>query len=120
MNRVYDSPMSESIRLIIVTCPDKETAVRLAKLSVGHRLAACAQILPGMESFYWWEGEMENANEVLLLLKSSKLQQELLEKLVKENHPYEVPEFLSLEIDHVNGKYRKWLEGELSHPLGSR
>ena len=65
-------------RLVYVTAPGMDEAQALARMAVERRLAACANILPGMRSLYWWQGRMESAEEVVLLLKTTEALEEVL------------------------------------------
>ena len=96
-------------RLVLVTAPDLKTARRLAKLALAARLVACANLVPKLESHYWWQGKIERANEVLLLLKTTRLQLVKLEKLILAAHPYDMPEFVVLKLDAGNARYLAWL-----------
>ena len=95
--------------LVLVTAPDLKTARSLAKAALQARLIACANLVPRLESHYWWSGKLESATEVLLLLKTSKSKLTALEKLILAQHPYATPEFLVLPLSAGNKKYLAWL-----------
>jgi periplasmic divalent cation tolerance protein len=95
--------------LVLVTAPDLKTARRLAKAALQARLIACANLVPRIESHYWWRSKIESGAETLLVLKTRKSKLARLEKLVLETHPYEVPEFLVLPLNHGNQGYLAWL-----------
>ena len=106
--------MAERTRVVLMTAPDGETATELAEALVRARLAACANVLPGIRSVYWWEGEVERATEVLVVLKTvAERVPELVERAV-ELHPYDVPEVLALPVDEGHGPYLRWVEDEAS------
>jgi periplasmic divalent cation tolerance protein len=95
--------------LVFVTAPDLKIARKLAKGALNARLIACANIIPKVESHYWWQGKVETGNEVLILFKttSSKLNQ--FEKFVLSNHPYETPEFIVVNLSGGNHHYLSWM-----------
>jgi periplasmic divalent cation tolerance protein len=95
--------------LVLVTAPDLKTARSLAKSALSARLIACASLVPRLESHYWWQGKIESATEVLLLLKTPKSRLAALEKLILAQHPYDTPEFLVLPLSAGNKKYLAWL-----------
>ncbi len=95
--------------LVLVTAPDSKTARALAKAALATKLIACANLIPKIESHYWWQGKMESGMEVLLLLKTQKSKLAALEKLVLARHPYDTPEFLVLPLAAGNQKYLAWL-----------
>ena len=95
--------------LVLVTAPDLKTARTLARAALKARLIACANLVPKIESHYWWQGKMESGKEVLLLLKTKKTRLPALEKLVLARHPYETPEFLVLPLAQGGNKYLQWL-----------
>ena len=78
------------------TCPDADSAARIARTLVEERLAACVTRLPGTRSCYRWEDRVEEATEELLMIKTSGARLEALEQRVHELHPYDVPEFLTV------------------------
>lgn len=97
---------------VLITCPDRQTASRIARVCVDERLAACANIGEAIESIYRWKGQIEEAMEFPLLLKTRA---ELFEKLstrAKAEHPYEVPCIIATEIAAIDPAYVKWLEDE--------
>ena len=99
-------------RFVYITCSSKEEALTIGKTLVRERLAACANILPGMTSCYWWEGEVQEDTEVVLILKSrAGLAEKLIER-VKALHSYEVPCVVFLPILEGNPDYLKWLGEE--------
>ena len=97
------------VAVALVTTPDLKTARKLAKLALKERLIACANLIPKVESHYWWEGKMEVGAEVLMLLKTTEARLSLLEKLIVAHHPYDTPEFLVLRIHRGNRRYLNWL-----------
>ena len=95
--------------VVLVTVPDVKTARRLAKLLLKARLIACANLLPQMESHYWWRGRIESGAEVMLMLKTARTRLAALEKAILANHPYDTPEIIALPIIKGNARYLRWL-----------
>lgn len=101
-----------TVLIVHCTCPDAETADRLAHALVEERLAACVGRLPGMRSVYRWEGAIEQADEVLLLIKTTKDRFEALAARVAELHPYELPELIAVEVRAGLPGYLGWIAAE--------
>lgn len=95
--------------IVFVTHPDKVKAKELSTILVKENLAACVNILPGVESVYQWEAKIEFGNEVLLLIKTSSNKLQDLEKRVLELHPYSTPEFVAVPASYVTEKYMMWV-----------
>ena len=96
-------------QIVLISVPDRKTADTIAKGLVEKRLAACVQLLDKVSSIYWWENKVTKAEEVLLMAKTrTALFPEVL-LFIKENHPYKVPEVLSLPISDANPAYLDWL-----------
>ena len=97
---------------VFMTAPSEETAAHIARSLVENRLAACVQVLPGIISFYRWEGKIEEAPEWLILAKTTAERFDELKAKVESAHPYEVPEIVAVEIASGAQKYLKWIEEE--------
>jgi periplasmic divalent cation tolerance protein len=95
-----------------VNCPDGETAGRIGETVVAERLAACANIVPGVSSIYRWKGRTERAQEVSLLLKTRRALFDAVAARVGELHPYDVPSIVATELPLVANTYAEWLEQE--------
>ena len=100
-----------AVRVILVTAPEKE-AERLARTLVEERLAACANLLPHVTSFYWWQGKLNCDAETLLVLKTAPRRVPNLLRRLKEMHSYQVPEFLALPVLESNPDYAQWVHAE--------
>ncbi|HUA38013.1 MAG TPA: divalent-cation tolerance protein CutA [Candidatus Sulfopaludibacter sp.] len=94
---------------VLVTAPDWKTARALTGAALRARLIACANLLPKIESHYWWREKIESGTEILLILKSQKSSLPALEKLILARHPYDTPEFLVLPLLAGNDRYLRWL-----------
>ncbi|MFH1208312.1 MAG: divalent-cation tolerance protein CutA [Candidatus Omnitrophota bacterium] len=99
---------------VLNTVSSIQKARTLAGLLVSKRLAACVQILPGLESHYHWRGRKETSKEVLLLIKTQVSNYKKLEKTLLENHPYEVPEIICLPITKGSRSYLDWISREVA------
>ena len=95
--------------LVLVTAPDLRTARKLAKAALAAKLIACANLVPKIESHFWWQGKMQSGREVLLIFKTQKSKLAALEKLIVAQHPYDTPEFLVLPVDAGSHMYLRWL-----------
>ncbi len=100
---------ANSFAIVLVTAPDMKTGRLLAKAALNARLIACANLIPKVESHYRWQGKIEKAPEVLMVLKTAKSRLARLEKLILAEHPYDTPEFLVLPIKAGTRKYLGWL-----------
>jgi periplasmic divalent cation tolerance protein len=102
---------SENYRLVLVTCANPMQAKLIARSVVEKRLAACVNILRSpVESHYRWNGKVEKARELLLLIKTTSRKLGGLEREVKRLHSYEVPEFIALPIVAGSKAYLDWLD----------
>ncbi len=100
--------------IIFCTCPDRETAETIARRLIESQLAACINILSSVTSVYLWQGEIETAQEYLLLIKSSADRYPDLENRIKALHPYELPEIVAVPIDRGHPDYLKWIDSCLA------
>ncbi|MEJ2688758.1 MAG: divalent-cation tolerance protein CutA [Deltaproteobacteria bacterium] len=98
---------------IFSTVDSDAAAGRIAAELVERRLAACVQIVPKLRSVYWWQGKVEEAEEYLLLIKSTEKQYPALEAAVRELHPYACPELVGLKIAAGLPAYLDWLGNEV-------
>ncbi|MBL8743651.1 MAG: divalent-cation tolerance protein CutA [Myxococcales bacterium] len=99
--------------MVLINTPPGD-AERIAKALVEARLCACVNVLPGVKSFYHWEGKLEDASESTLLVKTRKALLPELTEAVKAIHPYSVPEVIALDIDASagNADYLRWVLAE--------
>lgn len=101
--------MAMETRVVLITVPDMAQASRIANELVSKRLAACTSILPGLQSVYYWKGAVQQDNECLLIIKTTKIHIPEMEQLIESIHPYEVPEFIVFNPDYLGAKYSSWL-----------
>ena len=97
---------------VYVTCADRAEALRVGTALVEARLAACANVIDGMESIYWWQGKLETGKEAVLVLKSRAGLLDALTAAVKALHSYTVPCVVALPIVGGNADYLDWLVRE--------
>jgi len=97
-------------RVVMITCATLEESRKIARAVVEKRLAACVNIVThAVESFYMWEGKLENGSEYLLVVKTSDDQLEELKQTVLEMHSYDTPEFVALPIVAGSDEYLNWV-----------
>ncbi len=110
------SPVVVGMLIVLCTFPDAETARRISKEIILENLAACANLIPNVESIYQWEGKIEQSSEVLGIFKVVSSGFTRLEDFLLENHPYDTPEIVGISPDRVSDKYLKWVVSLTSHP----
>jgi periplasmic divalent cation tolerance protein len=103
-------------RVVFTTAATLEEASRLGHTLVEERLAACATLIPAVQSIYRWEGRVDSSNETLLLLKTGPDQLPALEARLHELHSYQTPEFLVLGVEAASQPYLDWLQASLRQP----
>jgi len=103
---------SSVLVVVLVTCPDEGSALRIAGELLDGRLAACVNVISGLRSFFWWEGKVEEALEALLIIKTRSSLLGELTKRIRELHPYEVPEVIALPIVGGSEDYMEWVKEE--------
>ncbi len=94
--RTTDDPAPRDVVVVLSTAPDARSAERLARALVDEALAACVNVVPGVRSFYRWQGALQEDAEVLLVIKSCGDRLAALTDRLRALHPYEVPEVLAL------------------------
>ena len=107
---------SPQFQLVLVTAPSLECARSLASAALGQRLVACANLVPGLESHYWWQNEIESASEVLILFKTRSQLLAKLHRLILQEHPYDTPEFIVVPLAAASAKYLAWWRRETMKP----
>lgn len=105
--------MSDKFYLVLCTCPSVDTASDIASILVESGFAACCNIIPGIQSIYKWQGEIEMSDEALLFAKTSAQQYPQLESVILSHHPYELPEIISVTIDNGLPGYLDWISNNL-------
>lgn len=96
--------------LVLTTAGSQEEARKIAHALVERRLAACVNIVPRIHSVYRWQGQVESADEFLLIIKTARSRQAEVERTVRQLHSYNLPEHIVLAIDAGNDAYLQWIE----------
>ena len=99
--------------VILITTGSEEEAHRIADQLLNQRKAACVNIMPRVDSLFWWQGKLDSAQESLLVIKTKASKLKEITELVKRVHSYEVPEVIALPIVGGNEDYLKWLDTTL-------
>ena len=105
--------MEESYIVLFITTPTAEEAQRIAEVLLKQRKAACVNIVPGVSSLFWWQGELDSAQESLLIAKTQAPLLKEIVALVRETHSYDVPEIIALPIIDGNQDYLEWIDNEV-------
>ena len=100
------------ILVIMVTVANQKEAVKIGKVVVKARLAACVNIIPAIQSIYRWNGKILKSQEVLLIFKSTKARYAVLEKAIKAIHTYDTPEIIALPVKEGMPQYIRWVCSE--------
>lgn len=93
-----------------MTAPDRAEALKIGRVLVEKKLVACINVWDGMQSLYWWEGKIEEAQEAVLIAKTERSKFDSLQLVVKAIHSYKVPCIVALPIEGGNPDYLKWLK----------
>jgi periplasmic divalent cation tolerance protein len=101
----------DDIRVVYISIP-RDEADAFARSIVEERLAACVNIVPKIESYYWWDGTVNHDNEALLIVKTTAKKFPELKEYVQENHPYELPELIALPLIDGLAEYVAWVREE--------
>lgn len=106
------SGAAQQVLLVLSNLPDAESARRLADALIAQRAAACVNILAPCTSVYRWQGQVEAASEVPVLIKTTRAAYPRLEKIIREQHPYELPEIIALPVEAGLPGYLGWVAQE--------
>lgn len=109
--------MIDNVLIVLTSCPDTEVADRLARTLVEQKLAACVNRLPAVNSVYRWQGAVERAIEVPLLIKSTRERLPEIQEAIRALHPYEVPEIVAIPVVAGLPAYLRWVVDETQPPL---
>ena len=103
---------NHNVVIVLTNLPDRAAATRLAALLVENRHAACVNILADCQSIYRWEGKVETATEVPMLIKTTRSAYPHLEEVIRANHPYQLPEIVSVPAGNGLPAYLDWVVAE--------
>jgi periplasmic divalent cation tolerance protein len=109
--------MSADVLLVFTNCPDDEIAERIALALVENRLAACVNALAPVESTFRWQGEVQRAAEVPLLIKCTRERYAAVEEAIRQLHPYTVPEIIAVPVTAGFAPYLRWVSDETTPPM---
>jgi periplasmic divalent cation tolerance protein len=98
--------------VIFVTAPEAEAAAEIARYLLGKRLVACVNIVPSIRSLYWWRGQLEESDEVLMVLKARREDVAAIAEQIRELHAYAVPEVVAAEVVGGLEAYLEWIVAE--------
>jgi periplasmic divalent cation tolerance protein len=105
--------MSESVPsdvlIALCTCPNAESAERIATALVTEKLAACVNQLPGVRSTYWWQDQVQTDEEIQLVIKTTTAKLATVEARIKALHPYAVPELIAVPVVGGSSEYLEWV-----------
>ena len=102
--------MATRFIVVLTTLPTRAKARRMATLVLKEKMAACVNLVGPAESFFWWQGKVDQAKEYLLLIKTRTSHFVRIQKFLEKHHPYSVPEIVALPIQKGNTSYLSWLE----------
>ena len=108
--------MSEQVVLVYSTFPDVETARIIAHQLISEHHAACANIIPGVESIYRWQNQIEQSNETLVLFKTTTTAYPAFQEALTNLHPYDVPEIICVAVNQGLPAYLRWVEDNAKIP----
>lgn len=100
------------VLMVMSNAPDQASAQVLARTLVDAKLAACVNILPAVQSVYRWQGQIEQADEVTLLIKTTRQNYAQLQQALVSAHPYDVPELIAWPITEGYAPYLQWVAAE--------
>ena len=99
--------------VIFIACANNKEAAVIANVLLQKKLVACVNIIEKINSFFWWQGKIDSAKEVLLIAKSKKTNFKKIARLVKAKHSYDIPEIIALPVIAGHKLYLEWIDGSL-------
>jgi len=102
----------DKVMLVYSTAPDGDIATKIARELVEQRLAACVSVMPGVQSIYRWQGAVEEASEVCLMIKTTEARFPELSRVMLSLHPYDVPELIAVPVADGLPAYLQWVREE--------
>ena len=109
---IMDAEITEEVLIVLTNLPDRVSAQRIAHSLIENRAAACVNILAECASVYRWQGKVESASEVPLLIKTTRSAYARLEQLIRSQHPYELPEIIAVTVASGLPAYLHWVATE--------
>ena len=98
---------------VVITCPSQKEATKIKDILLHNHLAACVNIIKEVESFFWWQGKIDSASEVMLLAKTTRPKFKKIIACVAKVHPYDVPEIIAIPVIDGNKPYLDWINDSL-------
>ncbi len=108
----------DEVVVVLTNLPDRDAALKLARELVAKKLAACVSVLAECTSVYRWKGELENAVEVPVLIKTRAARYDEVEAAIRALHPYELPEILAVPAVRGLDEYLQWVADETAISIG--
>jgi len=105
--------MNTQYIVVLITAKDKKEAEKISRGLLEAKLIACANIIEGVQSLYWWQGKIDSSQEVLLVLKTKKILFKRVYTQVKSLHSYQTPEIIALPIIAGSEDYLQWLDSSI-------
>ena len=109
--------MEQGLAIVLTTVSSDKEAESLSDILVKSKYVACINILPDIKSKYMWKGELQNTKELILMIKTRKDYFKYLEEIIKNYHPYQIPEILLIDITDVSTDYKTWIIKNLEMTL---
>tara|TARA_B100000945_G_C19846330_1_gene351858 strand:+ start:53 stop:361 length:309 start_codon:yes stop_codon:yes gene_type:complete len=101
--------------IIVKTSSDNfDVLEKICNQVIGKKLAACANIIPNCFSYFYWEGKIQKNQEYLVFIKTLKINEKKIYKIIKKYHNYDIPEILTLKLENIEKDYMKWASGEIN------
>ena len=100
--------------IVMITVPDMKTGENIARVMLEEKLAACVNIIGGVRSMFWWDGQIDKSDECMLMLKTVEEKAEQIGRRVKKLHPYKLPETISVQIASGTNEYLDWIRSSVS------
>jgi periplasmic divalent cation tolerance protein len=101
--------------IVLTNTGSQEEARQIARALVERKLAACVNIIPAVESTYWWKGKIETASEWTLLIKTVRTNFEAIRDAIRELHSYDLPECIAVTVDEGSAEYLNWITESVEH-----
>jgi len=111
-----DATLNE-VLLVVSNLPDQASAERLARAVIEQRVAACVNVMSPCRSVYWWKGEVEEALEIPVFMKTTRACYAALEACIRALHPYDLPEIIAVPIGPGLPEYLRWVQEQACSPL---
>jgi periplasmic divalent cation tolerance protein len=101
--------MNDEHYVVLSTCPNRDSARAIAAAVIENRYAACVNMVPGLRSIYHWKGAIEESEEILLMIKTTRDRYQDVEACIRATHPYELPEVIALAVANGSANYLAWI-----------